>query len=118
MQLMTNFLAGELLPPTSLSVNPRDRASETHRLKLSLSDSLASARDALAASVVFFCATATLDVTTVTASTVAVATRIWRTAFIRWGTLSDATLVATVREFHYTRGHLRYPNVVAKSILA
>jgi len=32
MQPMTNLLAGAFLPPISLSVNPRVRASATHRL--------------------------------------------------------------------------------------
>src|SRR5262245_66174523 len=82
MQLMTNFLAGELLPPTSLSANPRDRASETHRLKLSLSDSLTSARDAFAASVLFFCANTTVDIATLTTRVVATTARIDRIAFL------------------------------------
>src|SRR5262245_66191610 len=62
MHLITKFLTGELVPPLSLRANPRSFASATHRSKLSLSDSLASARDALAASVLFFCANTTVVV--------------------------------------------------------
>jgi hypothetical protein len=82
MQLMTNFLAGELLPPISLSVNPRDRASETHRLKLSLSEPLASARDVFAASVFFFWANTAVEVTTLIASAVVAVAKISRIAFL------------------------------------
>src|SRR5262245_29032298 len=82
MQPMTNFLAGELLPPISLSLNPRDRASETHRLKLSLIDSLASARDALDASVLFFCASTTVDIAILTIRVAATTVRVDRIAFL------------------------------------
>jgi hypothetical protein len=117
MQLMTNFLAGALLPPISLSVNPRVRASETHRLKLSLIDSLASARDAFAASVLFFCANTTVDVTTLTTSAVAATARIGRIAFLPLKTLIHTTLGLRIGEFHYASGRWAYRNVVAECIL-
>src|SRR5262245_46178694 len=116
MQLMTNFLTGELLPPISLSLNPRDRASETQLLKLSLSDTFASARDAFAASVLFFCASTTVDVTTLTASAVTTA-RISRMAFLLFGGTSDATLGLRIGEFHCAGGHRGYRNVVAECLL-
>src|SRR5262245_56914325 len=85
MHLITKFLTGELVPPISLRANPRSFASATHRSKLSLSDSLASARDALAASVLFFCANTTVVVAALTASAVATTARIGRMAFLLLG---------------------------------
>jgi hypothetical protein len=82
MHLITKSLTGEFLPPISLGEKPRDCASETHRLKESLTDSLDSARDALAASVFFFCANTAVDVATQTASAVAAVANMSRIAFL------------------------------------
>ena len=82
MHLITKFFTGALLsPPISLRAKPRAFASETHRLKLSLSDSLASARDVLAASVFFFWANTAVDVTTLIASAAVAVAKISRIVF-------------------------------------
>src|SRR4029450_10458566 len=89
--------------------NPRDRASETHRLKLSLSDSLASARDAFAASVLFFCANTTVDVATLTTSAVAATARIGRIAFLPLKTLSKRNFGVTDRRVPLREWTLHLP---------
>ena len=82
MHLITNSLAGEPPSSRSLRVKPRDFASETHRLKESLIDSLAWARDALVVSVLFFCANTAVDVATLTASAAAAVANKNRMAFL------------------------------------
>src|SRR5262245_8661398 len=93
MHRITKFLAAARLSSRSLLLKPRDFASETHRSKLSFIDWFASARDALAASVLlFFCADTTVDVPTLTASAATPKARIGRMAFLLLEALSDPTL--------------------------
>jgi hypothetical protein len=82
MHLITKAFAGEPPSSRSLRVKPRDFASETHRLKESLIDSLAWARDALAVSVFFFCAYVAVDVATLTAIAAAAVANKSRIAFL------------------------------------
>src|SRR5262249_1457539 len=106
--LITKLFAGEVWPPISLRAKPRSFASETHRLKESLSDSLASARDPLAASVFFFCANTAVDVATLTASAAAAAeANMIRIEFLpgtmnRCITISASEMDGTL--VHYPRG--------------
>jgi hypothetical protein len=92
MQLITKAFAGEPPSSRSLFVKPRAFASETHRLKLSVIDSLASARDALAASVFFFCANTAVDVTTLIASAAVVA-KISRIAFLPVSSMNQCVTI-------------------------
>src|SRR5262245_10264235 len=86
MHLITKALTFE--PPSSRSLRAKPRAftSETHRLKESLSDSLAWAQDTLAVPVFFFCANTAVDAATLTASAAAAVANMSRIAF-----LPDAT---------------------------
>src|SRR5262245_52288269 len=96
MHRTTKFLADARLSSRSLLLKPRDFASETHRSKLSLIDCLASARDAFAASVPFFCANATLDVTALTMSAAATTKRMDRMAVLLSGLLFHVSLVSRI----------------------
>jgi hypothetical protein len=95
MHLITKRFAGAPPSSRSLRVKPRSFASETHRLKESLIDSLASARDALAALVFFFCANTAVDVTTLTASAAATVANMSRIALLP-GTMNRCITISSL----------------------
>src|SRR5215470_16709439 len=97
MHLITKALAGEPPSSRSLRAKPRDFASETHRLKESLSDSLAWARDTIAASVFFFCANTTVDAATLTASAAAAVANMSRIEFLL-DAMNRCTILASVMD--------------------